>query len=224
LPIQYPDFAVWQRDWMQGEVLERQLGYWRQRLSGLAPLELPTDRPRPPVRSVRGAAHRFVLPAELRDSLNSLSRREGATLFMTLLAAFQVLLARYSGQEDIAVGTPIANRNRTEIEGLIGFFVNTLVMRADLSGDPSFTELLAQVRETALGSYAHQDLPFERLVEELRPERDLSRTPLFQVMFAFQNAPAAPVELPGVKVAPLGTEQRVSKFDSRCRSASVAGS
>ena len=183
LPIQYADYAVWQREWLQGEVLEGQLAYWKEKLADLSTLELPTDRPRPPVPSYQGAHLTFDLPAPLTQALKELSRREGTTLFMTLLAAFQVLLHRYSGQEDIAVGTPIAGRGRTELEGLIGFFVNTLVLRSDLAGDPAFTELLARVRETALGAYAHQDLPFEKLVEELSPSRDISRNPLFQVMF-----------------------------------------
>jgi len=177
LPIQYADFAVRQREWMQGEVLEGQLGYWRHRLSGLVPLELPVDHLRPAVRSGAGAGHEFTVPPELTAALLELSLGEGVTLFMTLLAAFQVLLSRHSGQDDIAVGTPIANRNRAETEGLIGFFVNTLVMRADLSANPQFTQLLAQVRETALGAFEHQDLPFERLVDDLGLERDLSRTP-----------------------------------------------
>ncbi|MEV7773854.1 amino acid adenylation domain-containing protein [Kitasatospora sp. NPDC086791] len=211
--IQYADFAVCQRDWLRGAVLEGQLDYWRRRLSGLAALELPTDRPRPAVRSGSGASHGFTLEAELTAALHGLSRRAGATLFMTLLAAFQALLSAYSGQDDIAVGTPIANRNRADTEGLVGFFVNTLVLRADLAGNPSFTGLLAQVRDTALGAYAHQDLPFERLVEELRPERDPGRNPLFQVLFTFQNTPRTPFTLDGVTVAPEEWEQQVAKFD-----------
>ncbi|WP_051829830.1 non-ribosomal peptide synthetase [Streptomyces novaecaesareae] len=213
LPIQYADFAVRQRYWMRGEVLDGQLKYWRERLDGLTPLELPTDRPRPAVRSGRGAGHEFTLPAELTEALRTLSHREGATMFMTLLAAFQTLLAGYSGQDDIAVGTPIANRNRADTEGMVGFFVNTLVLRADLAGDPTFTGLLAQVRESAIGAYAHQDLPFERLVEELRPERDLARNPLFQVLFMLQNAPRTPLALDGLTVTPGEWEQQVAKFD-----------
>jgi hypothetical protein len=182
LPIQYADYAVWQREWLQGEVLERQLAYWKEKLADLSTLELPTDRPRPPVPSYQGAHLTFDLPAPLTRALKELGRREGTTLFMTLLAAFQVLLHRYSGQDDIAVATPIAGRRRTELEGLIGFFVNTLVLRSNLAGNPAFTELLAQVRETALGDYTHQDLPFEKLVEELSPRRDISRNPLFDVM------------------------------------------
>ena len=169
LPVQYADYAVWQRECLQGEALEQQLAYWREKLADLSTLELPTDRPRPPVPSNQGAHFAFDLPAPLSQALKELSRREGATLFMTLLAAFQVLLHRYSGQEDIAVGTPIAGRRRTELEGLIGFFVNTLVLRSDLAGNPTFTEFLARVRDSALGAYAHQDIPFEKLVAELLP-------------------------------------------------------
>ena len=164
LPIQYADFAVWQREWLQGEVLEKQLGYWRKQLEGApALLELPTDQPRPAAQSYRGALMPWELPKPLSVALGELSRREGATLFMTLLAAFQTLLHRYTGSDDILVGSPIAGRNRTEIEPLIGFFVNTLVLRGDLSGNPSFRTLLGRTRETALGAYAHQDLPFEKI-------------------------------------------------------------
>ncbi len=188
LPIQYADFACWQRQRLQGEVLESQLTYWKQQLAG-APevLELPTDHPRPPVQSFRGEHQRLALSESLTEGLKALSQQEGVTLFMTLLAAFQVLLHRYTGQDDIVVGSPIANRTFTAIEQLIGFFVNTLVLRTDVSGDPSFRELLARVREVTMGAYAHQDLPFEKLVEELAPERSLSHMPLFQVMFVLQN-------------------------------------
>jgi non-ribosomal peptide synthetase component F len=166
---------VWQREWLQGEVLETELSYWREQLGGELPvLELPTDRVRPAVQSYRGAQLAFHLSKDLSQSLHELSRQHGCTLFMTLLAAFQTLLYRYSGQEEIAVGSPIAGRNRVEIEKLIGFFVNTLVLRTDLSGGPTFVELLKRVREVALGAYAHQEVPFEKLVEELQPERDLS--------------------------------------------------
>jgi amino acid adenylation domain-containing protein len=190
LPVQYADFAVWQRQWLQGEVLEAQFAYWKGQLGGEAPvLELPTDRPRPPVQTFNGAIEPFVLPPILTKSLRALSQQEKVTLFMTLLAAFDTLLQCYTGEDDIVVGTPIANRNRREIEGLIGFFVNTLVLRTDLSGNPTFRELLGRVREVTLEAYAHQDLPFEMLVEELQPKRDLSRTPLFQVLFVLQNAP-----------------------------------
>ena len=188
LPIQYADFAHWQRQWLQGEVLEAQLSYWRKQLAGAPPsLELPTDRARPAVQTFHGARQSLVLPKSLTEALKGLSRQEGVTLFMTLLAAFKVLLSRYTGQEDIVVGTPIAGRNRAEIEPLIGFFINTVALRTDLSGGPSFRELLRRVREVALGAYDHQEMPFEKLVEELQPERDLSRTPLFQVFFNMLN-------------------------------------
>src|SRR5439155_25005206 len=165
LPIQYADFAVWQRQWLEGEGLAAQLAYWKRQLGGLLPrLELPTDRPRPAVQSHGGARSVFVLPAGLSAALKALSRQQGVTLFMTLLAAFQTLLQRYTGQDDILVGSPIAGRTRAELEVLLGFFVNTLVMRADLSGNPTFLELLRRVREVALEAYAHQDLPFEKLV------------------------------------------------------------
>jgi amino acid adenylation domain-containing protein len=213
LPIQYVDYAVWQRDWLKGEVLEEQLGYWREQLKGLTTLELPTDRRRPAVQTYQGATYSFVLARELSEKLNQLSRKHGITLFMIFLAAYEVLLSRYTGQEDISVGTPIANRNRTEIEGLIGFFANTLVMRTDLAGDPTFVELLARIREVALEAYAHQDLPFERLVEELRPRRDLSRNPLFQVMFAFQNVLMPEIRLPGLTFTLMQLENGTSKFD-----------
>ncbi len=188
LPIQYADFAVWQRDWLQGEVLETQLSYWKRQLNDLPVLQLPTDRPRPAIATYRGACQPFALPEELLTALKALSQREGVTLFMVLLAAFKVLLHRYSGQEEIVVGSPIAGRTRVELEGLIGFFVNTLVLRTTLAGDPSFRELLGRVREVTLGAYAHQDLPFEKLVEELQPERSLSRNPMYQVMFQLLNA------------------------------------
>ncbi len=185
--IQYADYAGWQRDWLQGERKERLVAYWRRHLEGVRPLELPTDRPRPPVRSSRGDLRQFAVSKELSAALVELGRREGATPFMTLLAAFQILLARTSGQQVFAVGSPIANRNRAEVEGLVGYFINMLAFRADLSGDPTFRDLLARVRETALGGYEHQDLPLEMLVEAIHPERDPSRTPLFQAMFVLQN-------------------------------------
>ncbi len=213
LPIQYADYAAWQRDWLQGEALATQLGYWKRQLDGLAPLELPTDRPRPAMQTFRGGALSFELAPELSAALNALSRRAGCTLFMTLLAAFQALLARYSGQDDIVVGTFIANRHRPEVEGLIGFFVNNLVLRTDLSGDPTFRELLGRALEVCLGAYAHQDVPFELLLEELQPQRDLSRTPLFQVMVVLQNAPTADRDLKGLQLVPVVTESRRSNFD-----------
>ncbi len=214
LPVQYADFAAWQRRHLSGERLERQLRWWRERLDGApATLELPTDRPRPPVQTFRGDVRGFALPAELSARVRELTRAEGATLFMTVLAAFQVLLSRWARQADVVVGTPIAGRNREETEGLIGMFVNTLVLRSDLSDDPTFRELLARVRETTLGAYAHQDLPFERLVEELNVERSQSHAPLFQVMLALQNAPAGGLEMPGLQVSQRGFGWRTAKFD-----------
>ncbi len=214
LPVQYADFALWQREWLQGPALETQLAYWRERLDG-APtaLELPTDHPRPAIQSHRGAAHSFDLSLELTRKLKALSQQEGVTLFMTLLAGFKTLLCRYTGQTDIVVGSPIAGRNRSEIEGLIGFFVNNLVLRTDLGENPSFQVLLGRVRDAALGAYAHQDLPFEKLVDELQPERRLSHTPLFQVMFALQNTPMEKLELPGLKLSPVTFEPETAKFD-----------
>jgi amino acid adenylation domain-containing protein len=213
LPIQYVDYAVWQRQWLQGEVLEKQLSYWKQQLSGVAVLDLPTDGPRPAAQTFRGARKSAVFPKALCDELKALSRREGATLFMTLLAAFQTLLHRYTEQDDIVIGSPIAGRNRAEVEELIGLFINTLVFRGDLSGDPSFRELLARARNTALDAYEHQDLPFEKLVEELNPNRDLSRSPLFQVMFAFQTMPGNLLALPGLGVSPVELGGETAKFD-----------
>ncbi len=214
LEAQYADYALWQREWLQGEILERQVAYWRERLRGMpAALELPTDRPRPATPSYKGARQRLALSKELTASLRALSRREDATLYMTLLAALQVLLSRWSGQEDIAVGSPIAGRTHRKMEGLIGFFVNTLVMRTDLSGDPTFVELLGRVRSVALGAYTHQDLPFEKLVAELQPERDLSRQALFQVMFTLQNMPMSSLRLPGLTWKPAPLVPTSSKFD-----------
>lgn len=214
LPIQYADFAVWQRQWLQGEVLASQLAYWKQHLGGTLPvLELPTDRPRPALQTNRGATQSFALPKELSEALKSLGRQEETTLFMTLLAAFMVLLHRYTQQGDIAIGTSIANRNRSETEGLIGFFVNTLVLRTQLTGNPRFRQFLKHVREVALGAYAHQDLPFEQLVEELQPERDLSHNSLFQVMFILQNAPTEDLKLPGLTLSTLKVESGTASFD-----------
>jgi amino acid adenylation domain-containing protein len=214
LPIQYADFAVWQRDWLTGDALARQLAYWRPTLANLPPLELPTDRPRPAVAGAHGDRVRFTIDAALTRAIKDLARREGATLFMTLAAAFQVLLHRYSGQDDFAIGVPTAGRGKPELDPLIGFFVNTLVLRADLAGEPTFRALLGRVRQHALDAYAHQDLPFEKLVEELAPARDLSRNPLFQVLFALQNT--APVEwnLPGLEVESVdGVHIDAAKFD-----------
>ncbi len=214
LPVQYADFARWQREWLAGGALETQLAYWRERLSGIpAELALPLDRPRPAVRTGRGGIAPAPLSPELTAELRRLGRRSGATLFMTLLAAFQALLARYGAAADVPVGSPIAGRNRVETEGLIGFFVNTLVLRTDLSGDPSFAGLLSRVRETTLGAYEHQDVPFEKLVEELAPRREVGRTPFFQVMLTLQNAPLAPLELPGLRLEMAEVESGTAKFD-----------
>jgi acyl carrier protein len=248
LPIQYADFAHWQRQWLQGEVLETQIAYWKEQLAfaepqldspraglsratatadgrelrataqrrlagALALIDLPTDHPRPAVQTFRGAHQSLVLPKHLQEGFKALSRQEGATQFMTLLAAFNVLLYRYTSQDDLIVGTPIANRNRLETEGLIGFFVNALVLRTDLSGNPSFRDLLRRVREVCLGAYGHQDLPFDRLVEELHVKRDLSRNPLFQVMFVLHNASLRTVELPGLTLSPVEGDSETAHFD-----------
>lgn len=214
LSIQYVDFAHWQRQWLQGEVQQKQLSYWKQQLEGASPiLDLPFDRPRSPIQTFQGARQLLLLSSSLSESLKALSQQEGATLFMTLLAAFNTLLYRYTGQDDILVGSPIANRNRAETEGLIGFFVNTLVLRTQLQGNPSFRELLARVREVALGAYAHQDLPFEKLVEEFQPVRDLSRNPMFQVMFILQNAPASALELANLSLNLVDVDAGLAKFD-----------
>ena len=214
LPVQYADFALWQRERWQGEELERQLGYWRQQLAEApALLELPTDRPRPPLQTFNGADEAFTLSAETTQALQRLSRSSDVTLFMTLLAVWQVLLQRYSGQQDIVVGADVANRNRAETEGLIGFFVNMLVLRTNVSGDPTFVELLKRVKEVCLGAYAHQDLPFEKLVEELQPERSLNHSPLFQVVFVLQNAPMGALELPGLVLSVIEQQGDEAQFD-----------
>ncbi|MEG5163470.1 amino acid adenylation domain-containing protein [Microcoleus sp. AT3-A2] len=213
LSIQYADFAKWQREWLQGEVLETQLAYWRQQLNGISMLNLPADRPRPAIQSYRGKRQFLQLPKQLSEALETLSQREGVTLFMTMLAAFKTLLYHYAQQEDIVVGSPIANRNRSEIEALIGFFVNSLVLRTDLSGNPTFRELLNRVKEVALGAYAHQDLPFEKLVEELHPDRALNQNPLFQVAFALQNAPGNQLELPELTLSPQQLDVGTARFD-----------
>lgn len=224
LPIQYADFALWQQQWLQGEVLTTHLAYWKRQLAGAPTLQLPTDRPRPAVQTFRGARHSLVLSPTLVQALKDLSQQHGVTLFMTLLAALQVLLHRYTGQDDIVVGSPIANRTRVETEGLIGFFVNTLVLRTDLSGEPRFRELLRRVREVALQAYSHQDLPFEKLLEELRPPRDLSRSPLFQVLFVFQNTPQQLPELAGLTLSFLEVDPETTKFDVTLNLAETSGS
>ena len=220
LPIQYADFAVWQRQHLQGERLGTLLTYWKQQLANLPVLQLPTTRPRAEVKTNRGASHSFVIPASVVQEVRSLppkaslSQQAGVTLFMTLLASFNILLQRYSSQDDIVVGTDVANRNRAETEPLIGFFVNLLVLRTDLSGNPSFRELLKRVRQVTLEAYAHQDLPIDKLVQALQPERNLSHTPpLFQVLFVLQNASMPALELPGLTLSQLEVENKIARFD-----------
>jgi amino acid adenylation domain-containing protein/non-ribosomal peptide synthase protein (TIGR01720 family) len=212
LDVQHSDFAEWQRSQLEEGHLDSQLAYWKKQLTGAAPLDLPVDRTSRE-RTFRGAAHTFLLPQSLASALKKLGQEEGATLFMTLLAAYQVLLYRHTSQTDISVGTPVANRNRREIEPLIGFFVNTLVLRSDLSGQPSFRVLLRQVRDVALAAYSNQDVPFEKLVQELMPDREPGRNPLFQVMFSLENRPGGDLHFPGLSVSPIPVEMRVSKFD-----------
>ncbi|MFY7822553.1 MAG: aeruginoside biosynthesis non-ribosomal peptide synthetase AerB [Planktothrix agardhii] len=214
LPIQYADFAVWQRQWLQGEVLANQLNYWKKQLAAAPPLlELPTDKPRPPIPSFRGSSICFKIDSDVTEKLKSLSQKSGVTLFMTLLATLNTLLFRYSNQKDILVGTPTANRNRQEIEPLIGFFVNTLVMRNSLEGNLSFLELLQQVRNRVLEAYANQDVPFEQVVDGLQIERSLSYNPLFQVMFALQNTPLTALDIPGLRAKSMAVENVRVKFD-----------
>jgi len=214
LPLQYADYAAWQRRWLNSNAMEQHLSYWRGRLSGRLPvLEMPTDRPRPALLTSRGARLSRTVPSAALEEIRTWSQREGGTLFLTLLAAFNALLHRYTGQEDLLLGIPIANRNRLETEGLIGFFLNMVVQRADLAGDPSFRELLARVSDGFLGSTPHQEVPFEKLVEDLQPERDLSRTPIFQVQFSLQNTPTQALDLPGVSLKLLENHNRTTKFD-----------
>jgi amino acid adenylation domain-containing protein len=214
LPVQYADFAAWQREWLQGEVLEKELDYWRGQLSGAPPaLELPTDKVRPTAPSFRSSTRRFKLSAEESAAVKALGRREGATVFMTLLAAFKALLYFHTGQDDISVGTPVAGRNRAEVENLIGCFLNTLVLRTRLSGDPTFRELLRRVRDTTLDAYTHQDVPFEKLVQEIQTSRDLSRTPLFQALIIFHNETRTTAELPELQFTGLPVERKWSNFD-----------
>ena len=214
LQVQYTDFARWQRKWMESELIRPQVNYWKHQLQG-APegLDLPTDRPRPAIQSYRGASQSLILNKDLCGAMKSLTIKKGVTLFMLMLAGLKTLLYRYTHQGDISVGTFIANRNRAEIEGLVGFFINTLVMRTDLSDNPSFETLLARVRETSLSAYSHQDLPFEKLLDEVKPERNLSRTPLFQVLMVLQNMPLPPLDLPGMTCAPMALETFRSNFD-----------
>ena len=213
LPIQYADFAVWQHQWLQGDVLQTQLDYWQQQLENLPVLQLPTDFPRSPQRTFRGAKQTLILPKSLSQAVKQLSSNAGVTLFMTLLAGFQTLLHYYTNQDDIVVGTDVANRNQAETETLIGFFVNQLVLRTNLGGNPSFLELLDGVRDRNLSAYTHQDLPFDKLVEVLNPERDLSRSPLFQVKCILQNAPMPLLELPGLTLSLLDMDKEVAEFD-----------
>lgn len=214
LLIQYADYAQWQRSWLTGEVFDVQLDYWKKKLEGVPPvLAVPTDRPRPSIQSFRGSLEHFIVAEDLVRGLRELCKQEGATMFMVLLAAFQTLLHRYAEQDVIVVGTPIAGRNRQELEGLIGFFINTLVMRADFRDDLRFRQLLAQVKETALSAYAHQDFPFDKLVEELQPQRDLSHMPIIQAMFALQNTPDEAIELPGLTMKPMNVESGTARFD-----------
>jgi amino acid adenylation domain-containing protein/non-ribosomal peptide synthase protein (TIGR01720 family) len=214
LTIQYADYAAWQRGWLQGEVLESHLEFWRRQLSGVAQLNLPTDFPRPPVPSFRAGVQSFTLSKEATEGLKALTRREGCTLFMTLLAAFQTLLHRYTQQDDVVVGTDLANRTQAEVEPLIGFFVNMLAMRTSFAGNPTFRELLARARQMALDAYAHQDLPFEKLVAALQLERDLSRFPVFQAVLVLQNEPdQARLELPGLSISPVESDSHTVKFD-----------
>jgi amino acid adenylation domain-containing protein len=215
LPVQYADFAAWQRGWLTGAALEDQLAFWRERLAGAPVLELPADRPRPAIWSPAAAQAEFAVPEDVAEALRTVARGAGATMFMTLFAAFTLLLGRYADQDDVVVGTPIANRNRAETEGLIGFFVNTLVLRADLSGDPSFAELVGRVRDTALAAYTHQDVPFEKLVEELAGDRDRSRSPLFQIFFAYleRHDPAGAPTLGQVRVEELVSTHETTAYD-----------
>ena len=213
LGVQYADYAAWQRDWLRGEALERQLGFWRARLADAPTLELPTDFPRPPVLTLRGAHEGFALPAGVGPKLEKVGRQAHATPFMTFLAVYALLLRRWSGQDDLVVGSPVAGRNRAEAEPLIGFFVNTVALRLDLSGDPTFRELLARAKDATLESYAHQDLPFERLVDDLKVERSLSRHPVFQVAFIVQSPPPAPEDASGLALEVESGDTGTTKFD-----------
>jgi amino acid adenylation domain-containing protein len=213
LPIQYADFASWQRQWLQGEVLETHLSYWNKILENPPTLQLATDRPRPAIQTSHGAHQSFVLSETLSAELNNLSQRHGVTLFMTLLAAFQTLLCRYTGQTDIVIGSPVAGRNRGDLESLIGFFLNMLALRIDLSGNPTFRNLLTRTKEVCLGALAHQDLPFEKLIEEMHAKRDLSHHPLFQVTFGFRNTPRFSIQLAGLKAQEFEVDSEIARFD-----------
>jgi acyl carrier protein len=213
LAVQYGDYAVWQREWLQGEVLEQQLAYWREQLSGAAQLELPTDRPRPPVQSFRGAYEPVLVPQNVAEKLKVLGEAEGVTPFMVLLSIFNLMLSYYTKQDDIVVGTDIANRNRTEVEGLIGFFINQLVLRSDLSGNPSFRELLGRLKAVTLDAYTHQETPFALLVNAVKRERTLSHAPLFQCKFVLQSMPQQTLELPDLTLQLLSTDYVSAKLD-----------
>ena len=215
LPIQYVDYAAWQRQWLKGEALDKLLGFWKRQLQGVEPLDLKTDRPRGAGQGGNGAQRTFLFSSGLAERLHTLSRQRGATLFMTLLAGFKALLWRYTRQEDLTVGTPVANRNQAELEGLIGFFLNTLVLRNEVSGDEPFTELLERVRRGTLDAFAHQEAPFDRVVEAVQPERDLTRTPLFQVMFSVQNLrdETSSMRLPGLELSAHELDTGTAKFD-----------
>ncbi|MEO7535067.1 MAG: amino acid adenylation domain-containing protein, partial [Ferruginibacter sp.] len=214
LAIQYADFAIWQRNYLQGDIWDEKINYWKNKLQGVTPLQLPVDYPRPAIQSTRGAISTFKIDKEISDELTVFSRQQGVSLFMTLLSAIKVLLHRYSGQQDICVGTAIANRTQHELEELIGFFVNTLALRSEVNGEASFIELLQQVKTTTLDAYSHQDVPFEKVVNAVVKERDMSRTPLFQVMFVLQNTPEVPkLKLGELSLSRTGHEQNTSKFD-----------
>jgi hypothetical protein len=218
LKVQYADYAMWQRGWLQGEVLESQMEYWKRKLRQAPVSEIPTDKKRVEKKQQRSSKEEIRVSEELTAQLKQMSRREGVTLFMTMVAAFQIVIGRYAGQEDVVVGTDVANRNRYETEGLIGFFVNQLVLRTDLSGNPSFRELLQRVRETVLEAYEHQDVPFEKIVEEIAPARHADRSPLFQVKLVLQNIPDEKVRLSNTHIRLSdfdlsGIENGMSKFD-----------
>ena len=216
LPLQYADFSIWQRNWLQGNTLRKQMAYWKEQLAGaVSLLDLPTDRIRPAIQAHRGARLSFALSQALSDDLQKISRQEDVTLFMILLAAFQTLLSCYSQQAAIAVGVPVANRNRPELEGLIGFFANTLILRTNLSGDPDFREIIQQVQQVCIGAYDHPDIPFEKLVDELQIEYDPSHNPLFQVMFNLQNSPVNPPNFAGLTIKPLEIDRNTTHFDLR---------
>lgn len=214
LQIQYADFAIWQREWLQGETLDKYVSFWKRSLNGKLPVvNLPASRPRPARQTFHGARYFGTIEKSLTESLNELSRKEDVTLFMTLLAAFKTLLYRYSGQVDIIVGSSVANRNRPEIEPLIGFFINMLALRTSLAGNPSFRELLRRVREVTLNAYTHQDLPFDKVVEAIQPPRDPSRGPIFQVVFDLQNAPMPPLQLPGLRLELMDLDHGSARND-----------